>query len=940
MHTDIRQLHLLLFWVVTLILPAQNRLTLSAQTAETHGKTETESIICTEMPGQELLPVTNINIVFQDSKGYIWYGTDGGGICRYNGYDMDIFRSDKDHPELLESNDITCMAEDKYKNIWIGTRSGAYILDRKNDSIRTLQEKGVIHEKIKSITTGGDNCIWVCAEENIFRYSPEGVFTNQYVSTRYDEQTHKDLPVLVLNLCRDAGGNIWAMQRKGGLLRMDIHNPTAGFVTQKWNTTSFPSYLIEDTLSACYWVATRNHGIVKYTPDSGVVCSENRNGMSSCKIENLLLDPKHNILWGTSTDHLYAYKIRHGKPERINTLSFLPSNNNSFSNMIFDKEGQLWVASHTSPSFILSFDNEKPKRETIRTPQGVAEQHVIVNRVVCEGDYYWIYQDKNRLSLYERHSGKMTFVTEKAIPSPLTTNRSLEPCRTDRGIWTCYGHRLLRMWHEGMDVFWHEPEHVRLKSYITALHDNGKGQLVIGTAKAVYLYDYEKRTVKHLTDTEGAVTDIDMTDDGTVYFTSENTELQMITPQGAVKKIGHEKNVSSVCVGRNGRIWLSTTGNVYTYSGRTSTLCEVPMASNTNGDAIKQLDVDSEGHIWILSDRLLKEYNPQSASFRIIRNKERHVNMGVFGSMSIIRDSIYIGGPDALCIFTHSDNMDADRNIPSPVITSLCINGKKQRIFPSVPPLQITSESSVIEIKLSTFDFLHSGTIRFAYRLSDKQEKWTYIPEGQNTLHIENLPSGEYRLEVKATNRYGVWGPPQTLLHITGRRAWNRRAVCLSALCLLAGSVIGLYLKNKYKPMKGHTPNGAEPPENKQMSAPDADKTELNETDRSFLEKATEVILRNIDNTDYSVEQFSSDMCMSRMNLYRKLQSLTGQSPTLFIRNIRLKRAAHLLDTSGYSVTEVSDMVGFSSPKYFSRCFKELYGVLPTQYKHHSSSTP
>ena len=121
--------------------------------------------------------------------------------------------------------------------------------------------------------------------------------------------------------------------------------------------------------------------------------------------------------------------------------------------------------------------------------------------------------------------------------------------------------------------------------------------------------------------------------------------------------------------------------------------------------------------------------------------------------------------------------------------------------------------------------------------------------------------------------------------------------------------------------------------ENQPTQTQDADKTEISDADRLFIEKATETIWKNIDNADYSVEQFSSDMCMSRMNLYRKLQSLTGQSPTLFIRDLRLKRAAQLLSTSGYSVTEVADMVGFSSPKYFSRCFKELYGVLPTQYK-------
>lgn len=72
---------------------------------------------------------------------------------------------------------------------------------------------------------------------------------------------------------------------------------------------------------------------------------------------------------------------------------------------------------------------------------------------------------------------------------------------------------------------------------------------------------------------------------------------------------------------------------------------------------------------------------------------------------------------------------------------------------------------------------------------------------------------------------------------------------------------------------------------------------------------------------------------MSRMNLYRKLQSLTGQSPSGFIRAIRLKKAAALLAGQGMTVAEVADRVGFSTPSYFSKCFREMFGVLPTQYR-------
>ena len=92
------------------------------------------------------------------------------------------------------------------------------------------------------------------------------------------------------------------------------------------------------------------------------------------------------------------------------------------------------------------------------------------------------------------------------------------------------------------------------------------------------------------------------------------------------------------------------------------------------------------------------------------------------------------------------------------------------------------------------------------------------------------------------------------------------------------------------------------------------------------------MIEEHIDNSEYNVEQLSTDMGMSRMNLYRKLQAITGQTPTEFIRTIRLKRAAQLLQDGKLNVSEVADRVGFSSSSYFTKCFKEQFGVLPTQY--------
>ncbi|HAM98724.1 MAG TPA: hybrid sensor histidine kinase/response regulator [Marinilabiliales bacterium] len=106
----------------------------------------------------------------------------------------------------------------------------------------------------------------------------------------------------------------------------------------------------------------------------------------------------------------------------------------------------------------------------------------------------------------------------------------------------------------------------------------------------------------------------------------------------------------------------------------------------------------------------------------------------------------------------------------------------------------------------------------------------------------------------------------------------------------------------------------------------------ISSLDEKLIESAIKCVEENMDNPDFSVEMLSHEMSMSRVHLYKKLLSITGKTPIEFIRIIRLKRAAQLLGKSQLSVSEIAYQVGFNNPKYFSRYFKEEFGLLPSVY--------
>lgn len=102
--------------------------------------------------------------------------------------------------------------------------------------------------------------------------------------------------------------------------------------------------------------------------------------------------------------------------------------------------------------------------------------------------------------------------------------------------------------------------------------------------------------------------------------------------------------------------------------------------------------------------------------------------------------------------------------------------------------------------------------------------------------------------------------------------------------------------------------------------------------DEQFMKKALELVEKNMGVTDYSVETMSRDLGMSRTLLYKKILALTGKPPLEFVRSLRLKRAAILLSKSQLNVSEIAFQVGFNDPKYFSKHFKNEFGVLPSKY--------
>jgi YesN/AraC family two-component response regulator len=110
-------------------------------------------------------------------------------------------------------------------------------------------------------------------------------------------------------------------------------------------------------------------------------------------------------------------------------------------------------------------------------------------------------------------------------------------------------------------------------------------------------------------------------------------------------------------------------------------------------------------------------------------------------------------------------------------------------------------------------------------------------------------------------------------------------------------------------------------------------KVTLNSTDEAFLHRVIASVEKNMSNAEYSVESMVQGVGMSRMQLYRKLKAVSGQSANEFIRTLRLKRAAQLLVQKQLTIAEVTYAVGFNDLQYFRESFKKYFGMTPSEYE-------
>lgn len=907
------------------------------------------------IPSLPKLPVNAIHRIFQDSEGYMWYGT-VNGLCRDDGYRVDVFRSDINSPGLLDNNLIESIAEDKQGNIWFGTNKGAYWLDKRDYSVRAVDGQRLKGQFIHRVDATSDGLMWISIAGSLLCYSSEQVLLHEYPVTNNGVKSH------VAGFCENRAGQILVTYAQGFIYTLDratdsfqpyplfIDNPNFGMILQ-------------DREEEFYWIGTWNRGIVKFDPtasnqDSVYVYQPlplNSIGNKNHCFLYLEQDGDLGYLWGTTSEELVAFqKGKDNQLEQVSLPQLLPSSNKMLNEIVRDRYGSLWVSAFDRPSFIIHFTNDSRTDYQMPALRKATHANPAIMAMVDSGDQImWVSQERTGLCLYNLRSDECSLYSDSNLSLlPFGTIKIMAPSSLPQSVWVApsSSKRVYRLGRNKMQMELLDVADLSAVIEIGAVQSileaqSGK-QLWVGTNSALYRYNIERNKIDSSYSDLGFITDMVEIPTGELCVVTSDKGFYRIDKEGVVTHIPILHHFSSVTFTTDNLLWLgSDEGGLYAFDLATHHFSDHSDACGLQGNMVNQVMSDVFNHLWIETNQRLIEFNPRNNSFSTYETTDDSMLLWrlIPTSMCEGKDGkIYVGGIPGISSFTPSNRLESAAKVVEPLITNVKSSGSslvlgQTRAGCSLREIRLTPADRNVEITFSSLNHRFAHKIRYAYRLVGVDTNWTYTASGECWAFYNQIPAGEFLFEVKATDEHGLWSDQVTQLKLSRAPAFYETwwaytfyVLLISALLVWA---IWAYL-GRMKRKNNELWNDSE--EMLRMrhyldSEVEMPESEFTSLDKALLDKATKCVEANLTEPDFDVTSLAAGVNMSRSTLTRKLKAITGKTPLEFIRNIKMQHAHYLLANKGTSIAEVATNLGYFNRKYFASCFKEEFGMTPSE---------
>ena len=938
--------------------------------------------------------------IFQDSYGFVWISTHGGGLVRYDGFNYMNFNLGSSGISL-RSNSCRNVYEDHFKRLWIAFEEGPQVLDLKTmqpviPPCENEKVEAQLNKALKNLCTrmycDAKGNLWMVSFNLLTRISfNEKGEVNRVLSISYPYKAPD------LGLCDVYRNGTVVMCNNGVVSEFSVQN----------------NRLVAKNISSMFLPLDYRYAGAVISYHGKIWLGTNRGLYNSAKQEFHALGTVHSLqhevvtsLAITEDDKLLVGTLcgvdiiddKTGTIEHWNCSSVNPLSSN-FVNSLLAKDGQIWVGTETggitklAPRQLqLEFFKHDAANPASLSPNAVNAMYAAPDGTL------WVGTVEGGLNALAPDSRNFTHYT--MANSGLPHNSVSTLAADNRGnLW-------IGTWGTGIAVMNLQQPGRIIPLVVDAKHQpflNFAGVLVydpindgmwLGTNDGLFFYDLKRQQLiepfKGCLNVRGCIGSLIPRDGkllmGCVQGMVEINLKSRIPGKGdfAVKyhqyklddpKSGVIDKILSFCLAKDGKIWLGSNGyGLYCYNYNKEGKTYVKSFTTNNGlanNTVKGIVEDNQGMLWIATDNGLSIFNPKTETFSNYSRKDGLLSSQFYfnGAIRDAKGKIYLGTDEGLMAVTGVNH--AVHNAARLRFTELLVDN--QPVFAGSDYLDddisiakrlcIHESDKSFTIFFSALNYGNDSQGVYLYRMKGYENDWVQLQPGQHSVRYSTLPAGSYQFEVKYIPSFDS-DKEQVIFVDIKVTPYFWKSWWFVSLMVIAFIAFLLYIytsrlekmrerevEELYRPIEAALKDSDEPGklqsriqmilenqkryQDSQKKSIEADRKQVAEKERPFMDIVMEVMEKNYDNSEFGVQELADEMRMNRSVLSKMLNAEAGQPTAQFIRNYRLDIAKKMIteNVANRNITEIAYRVGFNDPKYFTRCFTKQYGESPSAFK-------
>lgn len=759
-----------------------------------------------------------INTIYQDSEGFMWFGT-FAGLNRYDGYNFYLYEKKNDDPLSLSHNSIYCLLEDKSGFLWIGTENGLDKYSKKENKVYSYYSK-----------SGDTNSL-----------------SNNNIRTLYE----------------DHEGNLWIGTYGGGLNQMD---PLTGKIKVYKNIPNDNTSIVSNKVNSFYcdrdgnyWIGTEEGGLSTFDKKTGIFKNYHSKyshiGIKEDVVLKIIEDNNGNIWFGTWYEGLFCYNKENGTFKNYRRNSNLQSiSSNTVISLLEDRLGNIWIGTNSGgldklnqyTNFITHYGNESEDKNSL-------SHNIIWSLYQDISGIIWIGTFGGGINKLDPEKGKFTLLqSNKRNKNSLSNNMITSICEDKQGLlWigtfggglNCYNRKT-----KTFTFYFNNPNSP--ESIVRKIFEDNHSRLWVSTENGMYIFNKNRTQSTLLAKGDsgfGHFSAYGICEDriGNLWFGTWTGGLKKLKALEAAKTdlrnikfetYTNDKNnpnslpdnvVWDILEDRTGNIWIATSKGIALYDKKKNSFITYNRNNQTNqyegynisnifedrygtiwfgsfgygfGNIVKENQAynifnkgngyyvnevlaiieDNKDNLWMSTNNGVIRFEPATRRIRIF-----DVSDGLQGTLfhkgayaKLSTGEIAFGGINGLNIF-NPDSISSNSYIPPVFIVDIKLFNKSvtlekaekgKALFDkptyTLKEIEFSYDQNAFSIEFAALDYSSPDKTQYQYTLEGFDNGWISTSGSNNSATYTNLKGGDYIFKVKAANKEGIWNNTETTLII------------------------------------------------------------------------------------------------------------------------------------------------------------------------------